>query len=157
MEFSSSEVMAYILYQGKQAEHPINKTQAQKLLYCCYGAVLAAFDERLTDEHPYAWPFGPVFPRTLNAINQRQLKVGMARNFESDCPTEVLELINRTIHTFWNYSASALTTWSHRTGSPWTKADPLAPLDDREIQKYFKNYLGIINSKAEETCQTTPL
>lgn len=36
MEFSSSSVMAYILYKGKKAGHPINKTQAQKLLYCCY-------------------------------------------------------------------------------------------------------------------------
>lgn len=58
MEFSSSSVMAYILYKAKKAGHPIGKTQAQKLLYCCYGIVLAAFDERLTDEHPKASPGG---------------------------------------------------------------------------------------------------
>ncbi len=142
--------MAYLLHLGKQANHPINRTQAQQLLYCCYGAVLAAFDERLTDERPYAWPFGPVFPRTLDAINQRRLKVGMARNFASACPADVLELVNRTILTFWVYSASALAAWSCRAESPWSKADPLTPLDDRETQKYFKNYLEIINSRAGE-------
>ena len=31
MEFSSSSVMAYILYKAKKAGHPISKTQAQKL------------------------------------------------------------------------------------------------------------------------------
>lgn len=70
MEFRSSEVMAYILNYGNSHEHPLNKTQAQKLLYCCYGAILAQFDERLTDEHPKAWPYGPVFPRTVNDINK---------------------------------------------------------------------------------------
>ena len=31
MEFSSSSVMAYILYKGKKAGHSISKSQAQKL------------------------------------------------------------------------------------------------------------------------------
>lgn len=59
----------------------ISKTQAQKLLYCCYGIVLAAFDERLTDEHPKAWPGGPIFPRALIVDNGHRLTTDMAERF----------------------------------------------------------------------------
>ena len=149
MEFCSSSVMAYILYKGDQAQHPINKTQAQKLLYCCYGTVLAEFDERLTVEHPKAWPYGPVFPRTLNDINKKRLNVGMAKDFIQACRPEVLKLIDQTIEKFWGYSASALSAWSHRQGSPWDKAAPLEALDDREIQKYFAKIVPIVKGDAQ--------
>lgn len=148
MEFSSSDVMAYILYKAKKDGHPISKTQAQKLLYCCYGIVLAAFDERLTDEHPKAWPGGPLFPRTLSAINGRRLTTGMAESFIDSCPADWLKLMDKTIDRFWGYSATALETWSKRKGTPWDKADPLASLDDREIQKYFQQFVPIIQGAA---------
>lgn len=148
MEFSSSSVMAYILYKGTQAGHSISKTQAQKLLYCCYGIVLAAFDERLTDEHPKAWPGGPLFPRTLSAINRHRLTTGMAERFINSCPADWLKLIDKTIDRFCGYSATALETWSQRKGTPWDKADPLASLDDREIQKYFQKFVPIIQGAA---------
>lgn len=147
MEYCSSDVMAYILYKGKQANHPINKTQAQKLLYCCYGIIMAKFNERLTDEHPKCWPFGPVFPRTLNDISKHRLSVGMAELFEKACDPDWLEWIDKTIYTFWNYSAGALSNWSHRKGSPWDKADSLAALDDREIGIYFKQYIDIVQKR----------
>ena len=60
-------------------------TQAQKILYCCYGATLAKYDERLTDEHPKAWPNGPVFHRTIIDINNGLLTVAMAKAFEARC------------------------------------------------------------------------
>ncbi|MDO5530903.1 Panacea domain-containing protein [Sutterella sp.] len=148
MEFRSSVVMAYVLYFCKivQRDSPIevNNTKAQKLLYCCYGAVLAATDERLTDEHPRKWPYGPVFPRTFNDIKKGRLTVEMAQQFERDCPPESLQLINQTITVFGRYTASQLSSWSHRAGSPWDKADALAALDDREIRLFFAKLLDII-------------
>lgn len=148
MKFSSSSVMAFILYKGKKAGHSISKTQAQKLLYCCYGIVLAAFDERLTDEHPKAWPGGPLFPRTLSAINRHRLTTDKAEIFIASCPVDWLKLMDKTIDRFWGYSATALETWSQRKGTPWDKADPLASLDDREIQKYFQQFVPIIQGAA---------
>ena len=84
MEFSSSNVMAFVIRFCQSADAPIHvdKAKSQKLLYCCYGAVLAETNERLTDEHPKAWPYGPVFPRTFTDINKGRLTVGMARAFE---------------------------------------------------------------------------
>ena len=146
MEFRSSNVMAYILYFCKTQEPPIfvNSTKAQKLLYCCYGAVLAASNQRLTDEHPKAWMYGPVFPRTFNDINKNRLTVGIARQFEQECPADTLSLINKTIRTFGKYTATQLSIWSLMAGYPWAKADALASLDDREIALFFKSYLTTI-------------
>ena len=81
MEFRSSIVMAYILMYCQDNNIVANRTKAQKLLYCCYGAILAEFNERLTDEHPKAWMYGPVFPRTFNDINKKRLTVAMAEEF----------------------------------------------------------------------------
>ena len=150
MEFRSSIVMAYILYfcQTQNPPIPVDKTKAQKLLYCSYGAVLAETNERLTDEHPRAWPYGPVFPRTFNDIAKRRLTVGMAKDFETECPNNVLELVQKTIRTFGRYSASQLSNWSHMADSPWSKADSLAALDDREIAIFFVPYLPIIRGAA---------
>lgn len=150
MEFRSSDVMAYVLYKAKEDEHPLNKTQAQKVLYCCYGAVLAKFNERLTDEHPKAWPYGPLFPRAISDINKQRLTVGMAQEIEKQWSPELKELIDQTICTFSVYTATQLSNWSHFPGSPWSKADPLASLDDREISLYFAQYLPVIEKRGEE-------
>lgn len=149
MEFRSSIVMAYVLDYCNNASPLIqtNSTKAQKLLYCCYGAVLAATNERLTDEHPKAWPYGPVFPRTFIDISKHRLTVGMARGFEASCPTDILDLINKTIRAFGKYTATQLSNWSHMKDSPWSKADPLASLDDREIAIFFKPYLAFIKGE----------
>ena len=149
MEFKSSAVMAYILYKCKLASHPINRTQSQKLLYCCYGIIMAQFDERLTDEHPRCWPYGPVFPRTFTAIKKGELTVGIAQEFAKECSPQVLEYIDRTIRTFWNYNATQLCKWTKLKGSPWDKAEALGPLDDREIRLFFKGYIGIINERGK--------
>lgn len=147
MEFKSINVMAYILYKAKLAKHPVNKTQAQKLLYCCYGIIMAKFNERLTDEHPKAWFFGPVFLRANDDIDKKRLNVGMAKEFQKECPKEWLSRIDKTIVTFLVYTASQLVDWSCVRSSPWKKADALNSLDDREIYKWFQQYLPIVEDR----------
>lgn len=146
MEFQSPAVMAYVLWFCQHGPERIvaNATKAQHLLYCCYGAVLASADERLTDEHPRAWPFGPVFPRTMRAIEKNRLTVEVAEAFERDCPSETLALIRQTIRVFSAYSAASLSAWSRRLGSPWAQAESLAALDDRAVRLHFEKLLPII-------------
>lgn len=155
MEFPSSHVMAYVLKKGKQEKYNISKVKAQKLLYCCYGTVMAKFDERLTDEHPRAWLYGPVFLRTVKDIDKQRLTVEMAEDFQEKCPPDHLNLINNTIKTFAKYTSTQLSNWSHMKGSPWAKADPLAALDDREIRNFFTPYLEIVE-KGDRNCQPIP-
>ena len=125
MEFRSSNVISFIIRFCQSEETPIHvdRTKAQKLLYCCYGAVLAETNERLTDEHPKAWPYGPVLPRTFNDIKKGRLTVDMAREFEDQCPFEILDLIKRTIRTFGRYTATQLSNWSRMKGEATTSID----------------------------------
>lgn len=146
--FDSNDVMAYILGVCKKNHIDWNITKAQKLLYCCYGTVLAAFNERLTEEAPQAWKFGPVFPRTFNGIKKGLIIPGVDHGFSIDCNPEWLPLIEQTVKTFGKFSASQLSTWSHRRGSPWDKATNEGeflcvqmPSDDIRpyFQRMFKN------------------
>lgn len=51
-----------IAYIAGMAGCPLTQSKAQIILYCLYGAHLAA-GERLPMEHPQVWKYGPVFPR----------------------------------------------------------------------------------------------
>ena len=151
MEYKSTAVMAYILYQCKLNHHPINKTQCHKLLYCCYGIIMAKFDERLTNEHPRCWPYGPIFPCICVPMEKGQLTVGLAQDFAATCPPDVMHYLDLTIRTFWSYTADALSKWSRLRNSPWDKAESLGPLDDREIRLFFQGYIAIVEDRG--TCQ----
>ena len=120
--FDSNDVMAYILGLCQQKKLPWNITKAQKLLYCCYGTILAGFGERLTDENPQAWQYGPVFPRTFNGIKNGRVTPGKDNGFSEQCNPKWLTLIDQTVAFFGRYAASQLSEWSHKAGSPWDRA-----------------------------------
>lgn len=152
-EFRSSWVMAYVLKFSRDHKHSLNSTQAQSILYCCYGAVLAKFNERLVDEHPRAWMYGPVFPRTTNDIKKQRLTEDMVKQFESVCPRPMLNLVDLTIATFWRYSAYEMSSWTRMKDGPWHKTEPLAVIDDREIAQWFSEYLPIIEKQGSEALE----
>lgn len=142
--FDSNNVMAYILLKAEENNFFVNITKLQKLLYCCYGAVLAVYGWRLTEEHPAAWQYGPVFPRTFNGLKKQRIQLGEDAGFSQQCPREALNLIDQTIKYFGKYNAGQLSSWSHQPGSPWAiatnngKIVP-APMDDFQIAHFFKN------------------
>lgn len=120
--FDSNDVMAYILGLCEKNGTPWNATKAQKLMYCCYGAILAVFGEKLTEEAPQAWKYGPVFPRTFNGLRKNRIKPGEDNGFSERCNSDWLPLIEQTVKVFGKFSASQLSTWSHAPNSPWAKA-----------------------------------
>lgn len=63
LNFDSIDIAKAIRYSAKQHNLSVNMTQIQKLMYIIYGTILVIHKERLTTEHPSAWPYGPVFPR----------------------------------------------------------------------------------------------
>ena len=97
--------------------HYSNSIKIQKLLYCCYGCVLAVHNERLCDEYPRAWQYGPVFPKVFSYISKGKDLLPICPVL--DAPVGVLDLIYDAIKAFGRYSASALSAWTYATGSPW--------------------------------------
>ena len=140
MKYSSLNVASHVANLCVANGYDYNNTKIQKLLYCCYGCVLAAYGQRLCDEYPRAWQFGPVFPRVFSYINKGRDILAVCPKL--DAPAGLLSLIEDVIKTFGNYSASALSSWTHIVGSPWDVVvnamdDPNGIIPDDLIAEYF--------------------
>lgn len=139
----SLQMMAYIIKRCDALGVGLNITKLQKLMYCCYGAVLGKFGLRLIDEYPAAWQYGPVFPSALRAVQFFQID-GFRKNETSvNLPQDIADLIDETLSIFGKNSASALTRWTHLPESPWDKASSggeilYGRISDEDIQDYFK-------------------
>ena len=122
--FRSEDVALYLVACANEKKIVVNITKVQKLLYIIYGTYLRVFGKRLLDEHPQAWPYGPVFPLTRTVI-KRKIKTEYL-SFPMDSVNQELRQdanLNKTIDFvlshFGKWNAGQLTEWSHRDGSPW--------------------------------------
>jgi uncharacterized phage-associated protein len=147
LEYPSLHVASYIVNLCEQDGVVYNPTKVQKLLYCCYGAALAAFGRRLCDERPRAWQYGPVFPRVFNYLHKGQDIAALCPKLAA--PEAVLSLIGDTVKVFGAYSASALSKWSHMDGSPWSYVinelhDRNGVIPDDLISDYFARNVLVV-------------
>lgn len=140
MQYNSIDMAAHIARICIMNNYNYNNTKIQKLLYCCYGCFLAKYNERLVDEHPRAWQYGPVFPRVFSFIQKK--KDLMERTPITDLPNEQENFLKNIINVFGKYNAVPLSEWSHEKGSPWDQVVSEHGLNqfipDDIIQKYFK-------------------
>lgn len=147
-KYNSVTVAKYIVAYANENKFGINMTKLQKLLYITYGVYMAVKEARLTNEHPQAWPYGPVFPTTRN----RLLKVDFdSITMESDelneikSDDEMQSLVNLVFGTYGKWNGSQLSEWSHQAGSPWDRTVNSKGFDwghqipDEYIIEYFKN------------------
>lgn len=147
LEYPSIKVASYIANICEEFGYHINNTKIQKLLYCCYGSVLAVLDQRLCDEYPRAWQYGPVYPRVFKYINKKGISKLLDECHDLDAPEEVTQLIKETVRVFGKFSASSLSDWTHRQDSPWYTAlheldgEPNGFIPDSIIQDYFSQFV----------------
>ena len=146
MEYSSVLIARYIVAMAQDKGLPINMTNVQKLLYIAYGIYLAIKDERLIDEHPQAWPYGPVFPSTRNKLlkeNFYDIRIDNPEFAELRINAELNSLLNLVFNNFGDWTASELSQWSHTDGSPWEKTVNQEDfswgnrISDEDIKSYF--------------------
>lgn len=128
----------------KELGTPYNVTKLQKLMYCCDGVALATYGKPLSKERPEAWRYGPVFPKVLRYIQANGLDSVTGDLLEKEAPEEIKNLITGTIVYFGKFSASQLSAWSHKIGSPWDRASNggtklKTPIDDDSIRCYFES------------------
>lgn len=135
----------------------ISNTQVNKLLFMCYGTylVLAGNGQRLFEEHPKAWPFGPVFPKVYKTFNRKEMPISIpvekVREFNSNALG--VRICNAVIDKHSHTSAYDLSLWSHEEGSPWYQTvyygkdgkpvDEIEwnkEIEDETIKKYFETH-----------------
>lgn len=143
----NSVVLAkYIAAYANNHNFSINMTKLQKLLYITYGVYLAVKGKRLTNEHPQAWPYGPVFSTTRTKL----LKCCLDDIITFDDLTiteEIKACVKLVFDSFGSYNASFLSAWSHKPNSPWDKTvnqDGFKwgnTIPDEYILPYFKTLL----------------
>lgn len=148
--FDSVLFAEYIAAYANDNGYWVNVTKIQKLLYISYGIYLAVRRERLVDEHPQAWPYGPVFPQTRLALMNANI-LGFRTTDEQfailNADTDIRDLLQLVFDTFGNWSASQLSEWSHQDGSPWHEVvsslnSPWGrEIPDTSIAPYFDNIL----------------
>lgn len=151
-KFKSTDVAKYIIAYANENHVSINVTKIQKLLYISYGIYLAVKKSRLTDEHPQAWPYGPVFPTTRNKILKMHdgiysIKMNDHELEQIQNDNEMLSLMRIVFNSFGNWTAGQLTAWSHSEGSPWEMATCLdgfkwgMAIPDSYIYNYFRKLI----------------
>jgi uncharacterized phage-associated protein len=148
-QYQSTILAKYIAAYLNEKYIDINMTKIQKFTYIAYGTYLAVTDKRLIDEHPQAWPYGPVFPTTRNKLLKTDLNSICLNDVclqEIHKDKEVNSLIELIFNTFGKWSAVELSEWSHKEGSPWEKTVSTVGFQwgDRIEDEYIKSYFGKI-------------
>lgn len=145
--YNSVAIARYIIAKANSEGIAINMTKVQKLLYAAYGVFLAVKGRRLLDEHPQAWPYGPVFPttrRNLLKVNFYDISFSSEEFNKLRDDAMLNSLIDSVFRTFGSWTAGQLTAWSHQDGSPWEKTVQKVNfswgdrIDDILIEDYFK-------------------
>lgn len=152
---NSVTLAKYITAYANAHRFGINMTKLQKLLYITYGVYLAVKGQRLTNEHPQAWPYGPVFPTTRNKLLKMDMdSIGMSDDIRPD--EEVRACVKLVFDSYGKLNASSLSEWSHKEGSPWDLTVSKEgfrwgdTIPDDYIYDYFK---GMITVKDEDNGQ----
>lgn len=150
--YKSTDVALFIVAWANKHRYGINLTKTQKLLYVAYGAWLVLMGSRLCNEHPQAWPYGPVFPRTrdlllntdIDAVTLSDERLAGIAGEERDRLEDLMAFV---FDGFGKMTAGQLTVWSHQPGTPWERAQGLpsfkwgAEIPDSYIYEYFSKII----------------
>ena len=121
----------------------LNGSQIQTILYNAYGVWLATKGERLLEEHPQVWQYGPVFPRAYKHL-KKNAGTGQVEHdmLKAECPDR-FEFIRRCFQRFAWTSAGVLCAPHTAEGSPWKQTKDQSPdklgvrIEDEMIRQWF--------------------
>lgn len=156
--YNSVTVAKYIVAYANAHNFGINMTKLQKLLYITYGVYMAVKNERLLNEHPQAWPYGPVFPTTRNKLLKLEFTSISLHSKDLDkirSDNEMQSLVRLVFNSYGKMSAASLSEWSHKEGSPWDKTVKQPSfqwgcrIPDNYIQDYFKTLISHKDGEGE--------
>ncbi|MDH6305183.1 putative phage-associated protein [Parabacteroides sp. PF5-5] len=154
-KYNSVDIAKFIAAYANKHKYTINMTKIQKLLYIAYGTYLSVKNERLVDEHPQAWPYGPVFPTTRNKLSKTVIQSisyddpDVKKNSEDSTLSSLITLV---FNSFGQNNAVSLSEWSHKKGSPWEKTTIIDGFKWGDIipDKYIKDYFDTIVVKKDD-------
>lgn len=139
---AATKLAEYIISLQDPELGDLTHLKVQKLLYYCYGHVLAAHDVRLFDEPFKAWQHGPVLDSIYTEYKQygRQVLPIVEGPVVIELPHSIMATIHEVLGGYGQYSAWCLREMTHNE-APWQKAFNDAAyagvIADSEIKAYF--------------------
>lgn len=128
-KYQSFDVALIMMREATKKHISLNQTKVQKFLYILYSVYLVLTETRLTDEHPKAWPYGPVFPTVRCKILKNKIPLdtfdfdefkGLIKKSEIENDTELLQMCDTLFSSrFAHMSTTELVSWTHIEGAPW--------------------------------------
>ena len=122
----------------------LTMSQIQTILYIAYGAHLANHGERLTEEHPQMWQYGPVFPRVYAKL-KKDSSDGFDEYDSLLCQhPDTFRFLSNCFRRFAWTKACILTSPHISQGSPWSVTRQSNPdrwgvrIEDELIREWFK-------------------
>lgn len=132
-----------LVHMAELEDKGLNMSQIQVMLYIAYGVWLAKNDDRLFEEQPQAWQYGPVFPRVYSKLrkgtedtHEQYLKL------KTDSP-ERFAFLERCFRRYAWTRASDLAAPHVSRGTPWAQTratcpeGPTARIEDDLIREWF--------------------
>lgn len=121
-----------------------------KLTYISYGWYLALTDkeERLTDESPVAWDFGPVFPSLFESLKGygRSVIKDKIPNLVGDdsIKGDDKKFLDKIWSLYGRFDGTYLSALTHTEGTPWRKVyvkGANSAMSDDDIFEHYKEKL----------------
>lgn len=154
MAYPASLIAYAFVKKGIDEGKFVTQMKLQKLVYFAHGYHLAKYGVPLIKENFQAWKFGPVVPEIYNdfKLYGSKLITDTASFTPSDTykqrsllNSESIDSINYTWEVLKDFSAMALSYWTHQPQTPWSKVyDPdqkSTPISNEEIKNYFEGLL----------------
>ena len=132
----------------------VTQMKLQKLVYFAQGYHLAKYQKPLVIENFQAWTYGPVIPVIYNDF--KLYGSSPITNTAEYLPSnndrgpyildpEAGDAINYTWYVLKNFSAFALSNWTHQPDGPWSKVYVPdvkdTPISNTDIKQYFEKLL----------------
>lgn len=157
---STSLIVDYIIGKSKQQLTPM---QVNKLSYLSYGFVLAIKNEKLFNDKVEAWRYGPVIPSIYHNLkhygggiilqlqycgtyitDNSKIKTRL-KFIKNKMPLEHVEIINKVLENYGDFSGAGLSTIAHEKGTPWyqcyKKGKLGVEIPDTLTREYYRKQL----------------
>jgi uncharacterized phage-associated protein len=154
MAYPASLIAYAFVKKGIDEGKFVTQMKLQKLVYFAQGYHLAKYNTPLIKENFQAWKFGPVVPEIYQDFKLYGSKLitdtASFRPVETDqkrylLDNQALDSIQYTWSVLKDFSAMALSNWTHQPQAPWSKVyDPAGkstPIPNDDIKTYFEGLL----------------
>ena len=154
MAYPASLIAYAFVKKGIDEGKFVTQMKLQKLVYFAQGYHLTKYNAPLIKESFQAGKYGPVVPEIY--VDFKLYGSKLITDTASFIPSETDQkryLLDNTaidsIQYTWNvlkdYSAMALSNWTHQPQTPWSNvynpAEKSTPISNNDIQKYFEGLL----------------